>query len=349
MGTAPDEASALADLLDVLSEMGLAVEKAPLPDGRYDLVIDLNGEERRVKVAVKGTPSPVGVRQLVDRHLDQDGYHLLVANHLSADARKTLEEAGWSYLDRGGKLRLWLDRVRIDAPVERLVEAPQKSALDTASGRAVALRLLAADGRITVRGLAAELEMAPSSAAAALKALRAENLVEEGSTETVGAPLFWSLSERWGARLRTVELLAAPTLPDDANSTQLGLGVDDIEGTLGWTLSGDQAAAAWGAPLPLRGNSPPDFYVPDERTLRIAKQVYGEARTSADRGATVTVTPTRWVVAHRYDLGKRRPEAGVRWPVPHPVVAALDLARRGARGREILEAFDPPSGFRRVW
>jgi len=87
--------------------------------------------------------------------------------------------------------RLLLDRVRIDAPVEPLVERPQKSGLDTASGRAVALRLLAADGRLTVRGLAAELEMAPSSAAVALKALRAEKLVEEGSTKTVGAPLFW--------------------------------------------------------------------------------------------------------------------------------------------------------------
>jgi hypothetical protein len=349
MGTAPSEASALADLLDILSGMGLKAEKALTPEGRSEAVIDLGGEERRVKVVVRGTPSPVGVRQLVERSLNQEGSHLLVANHLSADARRTLEEAGWSYLDRGGRLRLWLDRVRIDAPVEPLIERPQKSALDTATGRAVALRLLAADGRLTVRGLAAELEMAPSSAAAALKALRAEKLVEEGSTETVGAPLFWSLSERWGARERTVALVETPALADDLRSTQLWLGLEDIEKSLGWTLRGDRAAAAWGAPVPTRGNAPPDFYVPGERTLRIAKQIYGEAGTYAARGATATVAPTHWVVTHRYDPGRRRSEGGETWPLPHPVIAALDLARSGARGREILEGFDPPPGFRRVW
>jgi hypothetical protein len=329
--------------------MGLSVEMRRAPDGGDDVVIDLTGEQRRVHVEVKGTPSPVGVQHLVDRYRPDDGYHLLVANHLSADARRTLQDAGWSYLDRGGRLRLWLDRVRIDAPVEPLVGAPQKSALETASGRAVALRLLAADGPLTVRGLATELEMAPSSAAAALKALRAENLVEQGSTKTVGPPLFWSLSERWGTRARTVALVEAPTLTGNANSPQLGLGVDAIESTVGWTLRGDQAAAAWGAPLPWRGDSPPDFYVPDDRTLRIARQLCGEAPTYTHRGATVTVAPTHWVVAHRFDLKKRRPKGGVTWPVPHPVVAALDLARSGARGRAILEDFDPPPVFHRVW
>jgi len=165
----------------------------------------------------------------------------------------------------------------------------------------------------------------------------------------VGAPLFWSLSERWGTRSRTVALVEAPTLHGNAGSPQLGLGLDAIEGTVGWTLRGDQAAAAWGAPLPLQGDSPPDFYLPDDRTLRIARQLCGEAHTYANRGATVTVAPTRWVVAHRFDLSKRRPERGIMWPAPHPVVAALDLARSGARGRAILEDFDPPPGFHRVW
>ena len=36
-------------------------------------------------------------------------------------------------------------------------------------------------------------------------------------------------------------------------------------------------------------------------------------------------------------------------PVVHPVIAALDLTRSGARGQEILEDFEPPEGFHRVW
>jgi hypothetical protein len=56
----------------------------------------------------------------------------------------------------------------------------------------------------------------------------------------------------------------------------------------------------------------------------------------------------RYVVTHRYDaaqLGLSKTE----WPVVHPVIAALDLTRSGARGQEILEDFEPPEGFRRVW
>ncbi len=53
-------------------------------------------------------------------------------------------------------------------------------------------------------------------------------------------------------------------------------------------------------------------------------------------------------MTHRYDaaqLGLSKTE----WPVVHPVIAALDLTRSGARGQEILEDFEPPEGFRRVW
>lgn len=113
-------------------------------------------------------------------------------------------------------------------------------------------------------------------------------------------------------------------------------------------MQGDLAAAAWGAPIPLQGDAPPDFYVPDDRALRLAKQLYGEAPANSGRGATVTITPVRYAVTHRYDVAERELST-TGWPVVHPVIAALDLTRSGARGREILDDFEPSGGFRRVW
>jgi hypothetical protein len=56
----------------------------------------------------------------------------------------------------------------------------------------------------------------------------------------------------------------------------------------------------------------------------------------------------RYAVTHRYDVARRR-LSNTEWPVVHPVIAALDLTRSGARGQEILEDFEPSEGFRRVW
>ncbi len=346
MGTAPDELAAENDLLEVL--MTLGIQAASEVDGGHAIVIDVGGEKLRVAVDARGTPSPAGVLELVDRHRDEIVPRLLVANQLSSAAREILEGAGWSYLERRGHLRIWLERLRIDTRVEPLIEVPRRSALDAAAGRAVALCLLAADGKLSIRNIAAQIEMAVSTAATAVTNLREAALITQGSSEAVVPDLFWALADRWGHRNRTVSLLECPAPGDAARTAQLGLGLDDIEHIAGWALRGDQAAAAWGAPIPLRGDAPPDFYVPDDRTLRIARQLYGEAPSDARRAATVTLAPTPWTVTHRYDLAARQ-LARTGWPVVHPVVAALDLLLGGARGREILDDFDPPPGFRRVW
>jgi hypothetical protein len=60
MATAPSAESAVADLLDVLSGMGLSVGKVLAPDGKYDLVIDLTGEELRVNVEVSSVEPVAG-------------------------------------------------------------------------------------------------------------------------------------------------------------------------------------------------------------------------------------------------------------------------------------------------
>jgi hypothetical protein len=341
-----------ADLLDVLARLDLPVtssrDDVPVDDGTADLVIRLDGEDRPVVVEVRRSPSPAGIRQVVTRYRDDPAHHVLVADRLTSMDKEMLEQAGWGYLDRRGHVRLWLDRVRVDARIDPLVEVPRRSPLDTGTGQAVAVCLLAAPGPLTVRGIAKEAGVAVSSVSTALAELRAESLVREASTEPVGPELFWALAGRWGTRERHVSLTETPHPGDASCTAQLGLGLDDIETTTGWVLRGDVAAATWGAPLPLQGDAPPDFYVPDDRTLRIAKQLYGEAPPDAGRGATVTVAPLRYVVTHRFDAA-RRGLSNTEWPVVHPVIAALDLTRSGARGQEILEDFEPPEGFRRVW
>ena len=337
------------DLLDVLAHLELPVISSRQdPDGMADLVIQLDGEERPLVIEVKRSPSPAGIRQLVTRHCDEPAHHVLVADRLSSMDKKILEQSGWGYLDRRGHIRLWLDRVRVDTRIDPLVEVPRRSPLDTGTGQSVAVCLLAATGPMTVRGIAKETGVAVSSASTALAELRAEALVKESSTEPAGTELFWALAGRWSVRERTIALIEAPHPGDASRTSQLGLGLDDVEVTPGWALRGELAAAVWGAPLPLQGDAPPDFYVPDDRTLRIAKQLYGEAQANASRGATITVASVRYAVTHRYDAAGRG-LSNDEWPVVHPVIAALDLTRSGARGQEILEDFHPPEGFRRVW
>jgi hypothetical protein len=346
------ETEGAADLLDVLARLDLPVVSSrhdvPVADGMADLVIQLDGEDQPLVVEVKRSPSPAGIRQLVAHYRDDPAHHVLVADRLTSMDKEMLEQAGWGYLDRRGHVRLWLDRVRVDTRIDPLVEVPRRSPLDTGTGQAVSVCLLAATGPLTVRGIAKETGVAVSSVSTALAELRAEALVRESSTEPVGPELFWALAGRWGVRERLVSLTETPHPGDASRTAQLSLGLDDIETTTGWALRGDVAAATWGAPLPLQGDAPPDFYVPDDRTLRIAKQLYGEAPADAGRGATVTVAPVRYAVTHRYDAA-RRGLSNTEWPVVHPVIAALDLTRSGARGQEILEDFEPPEGFRRVW
>ena len=342
-----------ADLLEVLARLDLPVvtsrRHVRLPDGDgANLVIQVEGEDLPVVVEVKRSPSPAGIRRLVARRTDDRSRHVLVADRLTSFDKELLVEAGWGYLDRRGHIRLWLDRVRIDTRIDPLVEAVRRSPLDTGTGRAVAVCLLAATGPLTVRGIARETGVAVSSVSTALAGLRAESLVGESSTEGVGPELFWALAGRWGVRERTVALKEVPGPSDEGRTLQLGLGLEDVETSAGWVLGGDVAAAAWGAPLVLQGDAPPDFYVPDERTMRIAKQLYGEAAAEIGRRATVTVAPMRYDVTHRYDASARSLSKS-EWPVVHPVIAALDLTRSGARGQEILDEFQPPEGFRRVW
>jgi len=141
-----------------------------------------------------------------------------------------------------------------------------------------------------------------------------------------------------------------PQPADVARTDQLELGLEDVERTEGWALCDTIAANAYGAFAVVRGDFPPDFYVPSERIVRVARRLYDDAITPASHGATVAVPPVAWACRRRVDsasLGGDRPRTP--WPVVHPLFAALDLAVDPSRGREILDGWTPPEPFRRVW
>jgi hypothetical protein len=128
-------------------------------------------------------------------------------------------------------------------------------------------------------------------------------------------------------------------------NTQLAVGLDDVESTVGWALTDTLAAAAWGMPVAARGDYPPDFYVPTDSTLRRAVAHLGDADGAAGRACTVAVAPVRLVCLHRHDLSQLTGEV---WPIANHIVVALDIATDKARGLEVLEQWDP-DGIVRGW
>ena len=111
-------------------------------------------------------------------------------------------------------------------------------------------------------------------------------------------------------------------------------------------LGGDLAAAEWGAPIVVGDAFPPDLYAPTPAAFRrimrsLTKVPYEE------RGATIAVAPSPVVT----QASLRPPVTSLTMadmPLAHPVVIALDLAQDAARGREILDLWDP-EGVERVW
>jgi hypothetical protein len=112
----------------------------------------------------------------------------------------------------------------------------------------------------------------------------------------------------------------------------------------GWAVAGTVGAAAWGAPVVVGSNYPPDFYVLTTAELRQATLRLGEASRFEDRACTVAVAPTPLVCVDRFP----RSDDWGQWSFAHGLFAALDLAQDRARGAEILESWNPTE-FARVW
>lgn len=347
------EREAVNDLADVLAALPLQVSVQKDGDRDAELIIvTLDGGRIDVEVKSLRSPAPADVARLGRRAPMPSILPVLVADRLVPRVRQELSAAGWGWLDRRGHLFMATDGLLIDTDVSPLIATAGRSrpTLDTDVGLDVAAALLTQPAeRLSVRRLVA---YTGRSLGAVHEATR--GLIDEGLLGADGRPLapelFWEVSARW--RPQRIPVAAAPEPAGDRRAQTLGLGTGshEVDKATGWALCDTLAANVYGAAAVVRGDHPPDFYVPDDRTVRVARQLLGDPTTPDRRAATVAIPPAKWICRHRIDLGAltgRRHKTS--WPAAHPVVVALDLSTDAGRGREILDDWSPPEPFARVW
>jgi hypothetical protein len=270
---------------------------------------------------------------------------LVVADRITADGRDRLNGAGWSWLDLRGHLKVAGPGLFVDADVPAL--SKPGSARQGFGGRVsielAALLLLNPTTRIGVRTAAMTLERAPSSLSEAFAALREVGLVDANRMPAV-PELFWELVEHWRPLSEDVASIPAPGRARE--NSVLHLGLDDVESTVGWALTDTVAAALYGAPVSMRADHPPDFYVPDQSVLRRAVRLLGPSTTPSTRAGRIRTAPVPMVCAQRVD---GTAWANNWWPMANPLFVALDLAQDPGRGREILDMWNPGKPWHRVW
>jgi len=307
------------------------------------------------RLIVDGVDVPIEVRHLAvvtpasARGFEQppDGMvAVVVADRISEDARKELASRGWGWVDRRGHVRVWTKGLRIASDIEPLVAKETNDRVVSVFppvGIEVALALLThPEHRWTVNELAGHLHRSAGGVSERLRALRDAGLVDRHSSPLI-PDLFWELVSPW--HQRPVGLASFPGIGGPfPQLSWLGLPAD-------WVLTDTQAALLLGAPLIASTEGPPDFYVPQPSIVDAAVAHFGPARGQP----AATVRPTRYAGIYPTrpagipaDEPFRRTPSGIR--VAHPVVVALDLAHDRARGREVVETWDPtPLGVIRVW
>lgn len=298
-----------------------------------------------VVVEAKATPTVGDVLSLAER--DSVGaYKVLVARSLWAPVREALDAHDIGRFDSRGQLRLWRRPLLIDAAVpgrERDLTRSSRWRIDSPSALDVALAVLDGTAAAGVRATAAALGRSPGTVSKQLAALRSRYLVDDDNGPLVPS-LFEAVLEAW--QPKRIPLAGLPDTTGGAASERLGVRFDDPESP-GWVLADARAASAWGAPVVLPADAPPDLYVPDASTVARARALFGEADYGR-HACTVAVAPCPYVCRRRFD---RSGAAGEALPAPSPVVAALDLASDPARGRETLDKWshDLPPELPHVW
>lgn len=204
--------------------------------------------------------------------------------------------------------------------------------------RAAAFVVLLRADPVGLEPITTTLRWDDERARAAAARLEDDGLLTHELRPTSTKRLFHELARVWCCDQPEASLarVPGPSLGRDGTEA-LMLGLGDPENESGWALAGDIAARAWGIPL-ADSSQIPHFYAPSEPYLRQAEERLGRASGAA--GAFARTSPMFWITGHRID-GARRGMISSEWPIVHPLVSALEVARTGPH---VLEAWrDIPS------
>lgn len=338
---------AISLLEDALAAAG-ALTASPEPDDNSaDLILDLGATRVAMQVKRWAVLPEYVVRANPAFHQqgDPSAVRIVVADRIGEQARQALQDAGWSWLDLRGTLHVQGPGILVHTQVPSAWERPRpRNPLAAPAGLAVACALLSRSAdEHTVRGLARRLDRAPSTVSEVLTALKEDSLVER-ATNRPTPELFWAVADVWSGK--RVSLAGAPEPGRGPVNEALQLGFEDVERTVGWAMTDTLAAAVYGAPVAVRADQPPDYFVPTDAILRRARTLLGVAVTPGEARATVRVAPVPEACGRRVDATRW---SGETRPLAAPLFVALDLAQDAGRGREILNDWDPPEGWDRVW
>ena len=377
VGARRDRAAVIAaveDLSSAIGDLGLRVEsgQGPLSAASPDLIVEVGAANVPLVVVALAAPTPTTAAGVIgSTRVKRGQIPVLVGDRLSEGVRSLLRDANWGWLDRRGHIRLWGGGLFVDASFAAdpgalaHAHARSRDVLSSEVGIAVALELLIRPEHVpTGRPLAARIGRSPSATAQALADLRERSLIRASGSPLV-PELFWELAAHWRPSTVAVANLPDPRdleyggalAYDPDHTTAVPVVAADATAALaapvppldpGWAVGDTVAAQSWGAPVVAARNYPPDFFVPSERLLRLAVAKLGTAPSPDRRAATIAVAPAPGVCRYRYSSTPHR-RGALKYPVVHPVVVALDLARDPSRGREILDGWTPPEGITRVW
>jgi hypothetical protein len=228
-------------------------------------------------------------------------------------------------------------------PMTRVTPRPREPIRGAAGVSYAAALLMNPTEPISLREVARRAHLAVSTVSEAARSIREAALIGRDG-RPLSNDLFWALSDVW--RPERIPLLDMPKPGEVATTNALRVFGDPAEP--GWAVTGDVAAAAYGAPMAISSGFPPDFYVPDRVTATNAARTYGVASDPNAAACTVAVAPTRLACVPRFEA-KANVGAVREFFFTHPLFVALDLASDKARGSEILSGWIPPQGFTRVW